>query len=408
REYRLAYETSPASGRSRVATLSVCGLAGECLPPTQFTWLDGAPGWARESAWDLPRQLWRETRQEGVLGDIDGDGRLDLIHGGNATQTRASWLNTGDGFASASDWRPPDDLFSATLGLPHALLADLDGDGLPEYVRSFRAGDSSLEIATYLNEGDGWRSAPTSGWATPTFIWDYKDDHPQQTAVLVDVNGDGLPDWVKSYESQSGTEHRETRLNTGAGFGSPTSRWNTPVRLFSYKGTEQQTEATLVDLNGDALPDLVQAYDDQSGQHRGVWLNTGSGFAGPVAAWLPPRVIWDYEHDSPRQEAELVDVNADGLVDFVVAFKGNTGGAIQLTWLNTGAGWLRDAAWDLPTFMWNYENAKNRQTAQLADVNGDGFPDLVRAHVSSDGVDRRDTWLNTGRGFPSEWQSDPA
>jgi len=408
REYRLAYETSPGSGRSRIASIAVCGLGGECLPPTRLAWLDGAPGWVHESAWALPRQLWRETRQEGVLGDIDGDGRLDLVHGGNATQSRASWLNTGDGFASASDWRPPQDLFSASLGMPHALLADLDGDGLPEFVRSYRAGDESLEVATYLNLGDGWRSTPSSAWKTPSFIWDYKDDHPQQTAVLADVNGDGLPDWVESYESQSGTEHRETRLNTGSGFGSATSRWSTPVRLFSYKGTEQQTQASLVDLNGDDLPDLVQAFDDpESGQHRGVWLNTGSGFSGPVAAWQPPRVIWDYEHASPRQEAELVDVNADGLADFVVAFKGNTGSAVLLTYLNTGAGWLRDSAWDLPTFLWNYENGKNRQTAQLTDVNGDGYPDLVRAHVSADGVDRRDTWLNTGSGFPAESQSDP-
>ncbi len=408
REYRLSYGLGPSTGRSRLASLTVCGLRGECLPPTRFAWLDGTPGWTRGAGWSLPRQLWRETRQEGVLADLDADGRVDLVHGGSSTQSRTGWLNTGSGFASAPGFRPPGDLFSATLGFPHAQIIDLDGDGLPEYVRSFRSGADSLEIATHRNLGDRWESTPTAVWATPGFIWDYKDDRPQQTAVLADVNGDGLPDFVRSFESALGNEVRETRLNTGAGFGAPDVRWATPVRLFSYKGGEHQTQSILHDLNGDGLPELVQAFDDaESGKHQEVWINTGAGFTGPAPAWRLPGVIWDYEHQAPRQEGELVDVNGDGLADFVVAYKGSSGSENVETWLNTGTGWRRATDWDLPAFLWNYENGKTLQTAQLVDANGDGLPDLVRAYVASSGVRWRDTWLNTGEGFPGAPQTSP-
>jgi YD repeat-containing protein len=89
----------------------------------------------------------------------------------------------------------------------------------------------------------------------------------------------------------------------------------------------------------------------------------------------------------------------------VIAFV-NAGGSLRReTWLNTGAGWLRDSRWDLPTHLWTYENDKHRQTAQLADVNGDGLPDLVQAFENSSGVNRQVTWLNSGHGFPDTPES---
>ena len=112
REYRLGYEANPQTGRSRVATLQLCGLGGECLPQTALTWEEGTAGWLELGRWDLPRHLWADSKQEGLLADVDADGRLDFVHDGNASQKRATWLNNGGGFALDDDWRTPDDLFS--------------------------------------------------------------------------------------------------------------------------------------------------------------------------------------------------------------------------------------------------------------------------------------------------------
>jgi RHS repeat-associated protein len=402
REYRLDYERSPGSGRSRVASLTLCGLDDECLPPTRFVWDDAPAGWDDEPDWDPPRQLWRDAQQEGVLADVDGDGRIDLVHGGSASQGRETWLNDGGGFDRNETWRVPDDLFGETRGNPRALLVDLNGDDLPDYVRAYRRVTGAIEIATHLNVGNGWSPQASADWSMPSFLFDYANDQSRQLAQLSDVDGDGLLDWVQAYEGTEGGERRDTRINTGSGFGPTDERWALPARLWSYENREQRAEAALVDLDGDGLPDLIRACATAaSGDQLEVWLNTGSGFTGPIARWRPPHVLWDYATVAMlRQKGELADVNGDGLPDFVVAYTNSAGSLRAETWLNTGAGWLRDADWDLPTHLWSYEDDKHRQTAQLLDVNGDGLLDVVQAHVTASGAERLQTWLNTGHGFP--------
>ena len=102
-----------------------------------------------------------------------------------------------------------------------------------------------------------------------------------------------------------------------------------------------------------------------------------------------------------RQKAQLADVNGDGLPDFVVAFKENDNQVLD-TYLNTGRGWVRKQAWSMPYMFWTYTGGKGRQTGQLVDVNGDGYPDFVRAFDSSQDLKRLDTWLSSRQGIESE------
>ena len=407
REYRLSYEANPRTRRSRIAALTLCGLGGECLPPTVFGWEKGLPGWRRSLRFDLPRELWADSNAIGELADVNGDGRVDFVHDGSASQRPNTWLNTGDGFGAADEWRTPDDLYAAGRGMPHALFSDVNGDGLPDYVRSFRASDASLQTETRLNTGSGWAETASPGFRTPDFMWDYIHDHDRQRGVLIDLDGDDLPDFVTAF-NDGNAPVRDTYLNTGTRFAPRSGSWTLPVSLWRFEDGEHHTEATLVDLNGDGLPDLLQAVVDNDGtEHRSVWLNTGSGFTGPVVGWRPPAAIWDYSPSggdptakAVRQEALLADVNGDGLPDFVVCFERGDGHEVLETHLNTGEGWVRQSAWTLPSHVWTYAGAKHRMHAQLVDVNGDGFLDLVRAFDSSQGVKKLDTWLNTRQGFP--------
>jgi hypothetical protein len=86
--------------------------------PTLFEWEHGAAGWTEIGRWSLPRQLWADSKEEGELADVNADGLLDFVHDGNASQHRATWLNTGKDFALDDDWRTPDDLYSLNAGMP--------------------------------------------------------------------------------------------------------------------------------------------------------------------------------------------------------------------------------------------------------------------------------------------------
>ena len=117
---------------------------------------------------------------------------------------------------------------------------------------------------------------------------------------LVDVNGDGLQDWVYS---DGGNTY--VLLNTGTGWeSSPSSQWTIATSTFytvpnSSPTTYYDRGMRFIDVNGDELPDFVRSYSmpcTVSGSwapspefcsYNWVMYNTGSGWAPPVPYTLP-------------------------------------------------------------------------------------------------------------------------
>ena len=206
-----------------------------------------------------------------ALGDLDGDGDLDLVEG-NIGANRV-WLNDGSGtFTDSGQALGAAD----TVGLA---LADLDGDGDPDLAAgNWGAPDAS---AVWLNDGSG--AFTDSGQALAG----------AGSAVLGgalatgDMDGDGDPDLVIRYAcaSASGTCNDATILYRNDGSGVFTS-----VRTFSGF----TNAVALGDLNGDGHLDLVEgrangttyspgAYD---GLPNRVWLGDGQGGFAPAVPVL--------------------------------------------------------------------------------------------------------------------------
>jgi hypothetical protein len=81
-----------------------------------------------------------------------------------------------------------------------------------------------------------------------------------------------------------------TRLNTGSGFGPLDASWKLPVSLWAFGGGENHTEATLVDLNADGLPDLLQATtDNENRDHKGSGSTPAPDSRAPSPAGLHRR-----------------------------------------------------------------------------------------------------------------------
>ena len=109
-----------------------------------------------------------------VLGDVDGDGDLDVI-AGNAGETNKLYFNNGNASFSSSGTAvgsETDRTYSVDLG-------DLDGDGDLDLI----AGNNTETNKIYYNDGNGGFSSSGTAFGSGS---DYT-----RSVVLGDIDGDG-------------------------------------------------------------------------------------------------------------------------------------------------------------------------------------------------------------------------
>ncbi|GIK20050.1 MAG: hypothetical protein AMXMBFR77_27680 [Phycisphaerales bacterium] len=126
---------------------------------------------------------------------------------------------------------------------------------------------------------------------------------------------------------------------------------------------DQPLSIALADLNADGSPDLVV------GLRAGIstLLNDGSGTFGNQRT---------YTHASPMSSVAVGDVNGDGVPDIVTASLGATViGKRMYVYIGLGGGEFEDPA--------EYDAGTSVSSMALADLNGDGFLDIVATNPGS-------------------------
>lgn len=211
---------------------------------------------------------------------------------------------------------------------------------------------------------------------------------------LVDVNGDALVDLVQADGTDADDiDRHRTWLNTATGWTLSTG-WVVPQGVgFTIGDNDDEDNAVrLADVNGDALVDLVQSYGTDAGRHR-VYRNTGTGWSLD-SPWSVPADAGFVTDSGEDNAVRLADVNGDGLADLVQSYGTDPGR--QRVWLNTGSGWqLSD--WTVPAEAGFVTDDGGNNGVQLADVNGDGLDDLVQSHGHAVATHR--VWLNNNAGW---------
>ena len=294
-----------------------------------------------------------------VVGDFNKDGKLDWAIANGGDSTLYIYLGNGDGTA-----KPPTIISLAGKSPVGLAVGDLNGDGDLDLAV---AEADSQGVGILLGNGDGTFKTETllPGFAVST------------TAVAVlDVNNDGFPDLVVGLLGDSTGPVNSgfaVFLNNGtANFGTPMYAPNDP----SVENPSAQ-EFSGADVNRDGHIDLlvtsVSAWNggQLSGGRTQIFTGKGDGTftAGQVLdssneGGLLPRVV---------QNAALADVDGDGCLDAVVVDSYGDG-VVYLGDCNGGFNTNVSAALV-------YGMGDDTYGLVVADINGDGHPDIITAGV---------------------------
>ena len=266
--------------------------------------------------------------------DVNGDGKPDVVNGwkDNVTPAYSNYsvslntyaTSTGTGWTSTTTTGsiPTFAINNNNSILTSGIFGDVNGDGLPDYSSSL---PGYIGASTYLGNGSSWDGG-TSGFFTPVKDFPVTSGTPY-ASQLIDINGDGLDDWVYS----DGTK-TYVALNTGTGWEAPESQWTIGTStLYAAPGSNPtyyyDRGIRFFDINGDGLPDFVRWYhtdsynynfgypDTEIGTTKVILLNTGNGWATSTTYSLPDYIAQGYVMGGYFQGTEVFNEYANWIAN---------------------------------------------------------------------------------------------
>jgi hypothetical protein len=280
-----------------------------------------------------------------AVGDMDGDGDLDIVVGNWQQQNRV-YLNDGGDFSASRDFGPGSE---QTYGIA---IGDVDGDGSLDIIVGNHY--STQPDVVYLNDGSaGFYTGTVDCALPPANASCLGDGGKTESVALADMDGDGDLDVIAGLTDAI---QNAVYLNNGGGVFTATVGYGI--------GDDDTYSVAVADLDRDGHLDIVNGnYGGAAGKENRVFLNSGSGRFpdGSDLEIMPGYWGWD---------VALGDLDRNGDLDAVFINAGGDDGYTSTIYANDGSGGLVYQE----TFATG--TAKGRSVA-LGDMNGDRWLDIV-------------------------------
>ncbi len=282
-----------------------------------------------------------------TYGDIDGDGKVDVIESNFGTSTVYVYRNTST--TGSPSFSLAATLPLATGGAGGATIGDIDGDGLLDIVVAAAAGGGNIYI--YRNTSTPG-SISFAGAITVSYFTN------ANISVIADIDGDGLPDIISS-ELTNLAVFRNTSTVGSISFAARVN-FTAPANI---------SGVATGDLDGDGKTDLLTSNGTTS---VSAWRNTSTPGTVSFAARQ------DFTTPGSATDVALADIDGDGIMDIICTsttpndmsvFKGtSSSGSISM-----GA-------------RTDYAAGANDQYFTIGDFDGDGKPDVAVSSITSGNV----------------------
>ncbi|TAE51395.1 MAG: hypothetical protein EAZ89_10190, partial [Bacteroidetes bacterium] len=331
-----------------------------------------------------------QRRSPEALRSAQNNGRRQVVFKGQVSDTTAFRIKNlpagtyfwavqaidadfeGSVFATATqsfNYEPPtflDHTSTAFASLPSGLSegalawADFDNDGDLDLAA---AGESATGPAARLYQNTAGVFAEISaGWIPLSFA----------DLAWADIDNDNDPDLIICGES-GGVPATHLYRNDGGAF----------VLLSTSLPQVSRGSIDWADIDKDGDMDLLLTGDTGAGFISEVYKNNGAGVFTALGAGLTP---------VKNGDAAFADINKDGFADFVLTGATATGRIIQFYRNNRNAGFVAvSSTIDA--------NDVDESSLDWADINGDGFPDLLLSgQLTNSGSYISSVYVNDGTG----------
>ena len=313
-------------------------INGDSLPDILIGGRRGPLVWYRNPDWHravISAGGYRTV--DGEVGDIDGDGDLDVVMGG------VVWYENPrpERDPGSGPWKAHDVADHPTHDVE---LSDLDRDG-------------DLDIVTRDQSDFGHKAG------NKIYLWKQTGNSPWTRKVIDCPHGEGLALHDLDRDGD------DDIVIGGIWFENPGSISDDPWHRHTFAEWHPSAAVQVADLNGDGRWDVVLSPSELKDQyHRLSW------FEGPSD---PKQSNWAEHVIEPRIECvihgiEIADMNLDGRVDVVTAamHQGQDPDEVAVYYnQRDGTHWEKQIL-----------STKGSHLIRVADIDGDGDPDVMGAN----------------------------